>query len=92
MPESRLQVVFLFHDAAAAITAHDPADPAAKKQLIDYARVTLQPGESTTVSFNVTLDKLSTVDRHGTRHVLGGGGHSLVFSRGHGTPTSTGIL
>ena len=84
-----LQVVFLFHNAAAAIAAHDPTDPAAKKQLIDYARVTLQPGESTTVSFNVTLGKLSTVDRHGTRHVLGGGGHSLVFSRGHGTAAST---
>ena len=77
------EVVFLYVNSTIAIAAFSPDDPAAKKQLIDYERVTLAPGESRVVSFNVTLDKLSSVDRHGTRHVLAGD-HALIFSRGHG--------
>jgi hypothetical protein len=40
-------------------------------------------GASTTVKFNTTAAKMSTVDQFGTRHVLPGA-HELIFSRGHG--------
>lgn len=78
------EVVFLFQNATAAAGARSPSpDPQAKRQLIGFERVSLQPGESKTVTFSVSAENLSTVDRHGTRHVLGGR-HSLIFSRGHG--------
>jgi hypothetical protein len=60
-----------------------PVDPTAIKQLIGYQRVSLAAGASTVVSFKVSATMLSTVDRFGTRHVLGGE-HKLIFSRGHG--------
>jgi hypothetical protein len=60
-----------------------PIDPTAIKQLVAYQRVTLAAGASTVVTFNVRATMLSTVDRFGTRHVLGGE-HELIFSRGHG--------
>jgi len=77
------EVVFLFHNASAAQTAWDPLDPQALKQLLGFQRVTLAAGASTTVHFNVTADKLSVVDKEGTRHSLAGQ-HELILSRGHG--------
>ena len=58
-------------------------DPTAKKQLIGYQRVSLAPGASATLTFNITAPMLSTVTRRGARHVLAGR-HDLIFSRGHG--------
>ena len=93
------EIVFLFHNASAAVQAwtaatatdHDggdgaapPNDPLAIKQLIGFQRVSLAPGASETVTFPVSLRKLSTVDRHGVRHTLSGE-HSLILSRGHGS-------
>lgn len=83
------EVVFLFHNATgpaqewASRPLSDGPDPLALKQLIGYQRVTLEAGQAETVSFNVTAGALSTVDKHGTRHVLPGL-HHLVLSRGHG--------
>ena len=59
------------------------APPVAIKQLIAYQRVSLQPGAETTVKFDISARSLSTVDAHGTRHVLPGM-HDLILSRGHG--------
>lgn len=53
------------------------------KQLAGYQRVTLSPGESTTVTFDLTAELLSTVDARGTRHILPGT-YSLLLTRGHG--------
>jgi hypothetical protein len=69
-------------------------DPTAIKQLIGYQRVTLAAGASTVVTFKISATMLSTVDRFGTRHVLGGE-HELIFSRGHGeelTKTATVVV
>jgi hypothetical protein len=50
---------------------------------IGFGRVSLAAGASAVVRFNVTAEKLSSVDRFGTRHVLPGR-HVLVYTRGHG--------
>ena len=57
--------------------------PVPIKQLVGYRRVSLRPGESTEVTFDVSARSLSTVDAHGTRHVLPGT-HKFQLSRGHG--------
>lgn len=61
----------------------EAAPPSPQRELIGFHRVTLTPGESTVVQFNVTAAKLSSVDQRGTRHVLAGT-HELQLSRGHG--------
>ena len=83
------EVVFLFHNASAAAgqwvqrAGSDGPDPLAIKQLAGFERLHLEPGESKTVTFNVDVRMLSTVDKHGARHTLAGA-HELIFSRGHG--------
>lgn len=83
------EVVFLFHNASAAVHAArasgaaGPDDPLALKQLVAFERVRLAAGESRVVSFGVDVRMLSTVDAAG-RRVAWGGAHELVFSRGHG--------
>jgi hypothetical protein len=84
------EVVFLFKNATAAVRSGSsssafggPDATVAHRELVAYARVSLAPGESATVQFNITAESLSTVDSHGTRHVLPGT-YQLVFSRGHG--------
>ena len=83
------EVVFLFHNASEVVNAWarrpdtDGPDPLALKQLVGYERVRLAPGESQTVTFNVTAEALSTVDKHGTRHILPGR-HRFSLNRGHG--------
>merc|ERR1712110_1239218 len=83
------EVVFLFHNASLAHAGwmrkmNITNSQVAQKQLIAYKRVTLSPGKSQTVNFNVTASNLSTVDVYGTRHILPGK-HRLIWSRGHGT-------
>eukprot|EP01052_Picozoa_sp_SAG31_P067758 SAG31_NODE_26555_length_440_cov_0.912023_1_plen_52_part_10 len=51
------------------------------KKLIGFKRVSLAPGASETLTFPISVRKLSTVDRHGVRHTLSGE-HGLVLSRG----------
>ena len=86
------EVVFLFHNASAAHAANSgPADPLAKKQLVAFDRVRLDPGQSATVHFNVTLRMLSTVGADGRRRVLGGE-HGLIVSRGHGAVLSRRVM
>ena len=78
------EVVFLFQNASGPTRHWGGADaPVPLKQLVGYQRVTLAPGASATVTFNLTAQALSTVDVNGTRHVLPGT-HGLIFSRGHG--------
>eukprot|EP00040_Diaphanoeca_grandis_P010065 m.51547 g.51547 ORF g.51547 m.51547 type:complete len:852 (+) comp21462_c0_seq2:24-2579(+) len=77
------EVVFLFHNGSVAANLFEPSDPLAKKILIAYDRVTLCAGCSKEIVFNITVDKMTTVDKYGTRHVLSGE-HALVYSRGHG--------
>eukprot|EP00038_Savillea_parva_P001713 m.106679 g.106679 ORF g.106679 m.106679 type:complete len:791 (-) comp10599_c0_seq2:193-2565(-) len=62
-------------------------DPMAKQVLLDFARVTLNPGESTVVTFNPptwqdgrSFVGLSVVDRHGLRSVVPHGDYALVAS------------
>lgn len=92
------EVVFLFKKSAAPTLAwhqsqrpNDPPPQIPVRELIAFERVSLAPGASTTVKFNTTIAKLSTVDTFGTRHVLPGE-HHLVFSRGHGEELSTPVM
>lgn len=89
------EVVFLYKQSAAveaswagngsaALQSHRPSP---HKELIGFERVTLAPGESKTVTFTVTPEKVSTVDRYGTRHIVSGR-QTLMFSRGHGPEKS----
>lgn len=83
------EVVFLFHNVSLAHAdwmrkMNITHSQVPQKQLIAYKRVTLSPGKSQTVNFNVTAGNLSTVDMNGTRHILPGK-HQLIWSRGHGT-------
>ena len=86
------EVVFLFKNSSAVARhwAHGRAEapsPSPRRELVGFQRVTLAPGESTTVHFNVTAEALSSVDARGTRHALAGE-HELTFSRGHGEELS----
>ena len=86
------EVVFLYKNSTAAegLWARgrgEPPPPSARRELIGFERVTLQPGEAATVSFNVTASALSSVSALGTRHVLPGE-HALLVSRGHGEELS----
>jgi len=82
------EVVFLYKHSAdaerawAAARGEDPP-PSSHRELIGFARVSLAAGESTIVNFTVSAEKLASVDRRGTRHVLAGT-HLLSLSRGHG--------
>lgn len=99
------EVVFLFHNASAALQARakrrvaaaaalgvapPTPDPEALQQLVAYERVSLDPGQSVTVSFNLTLARLGVVDVRGTRHVLPGR-HTLIATRGHGDTVTTAV-
>ena len=83
------EVVFLFHNASVAhsawltgqIASQVAAPPLPMKQLVDFERVSLQPGQSTVVTFQLTPNSVATVDAAGSRRVLPGG-HSLVVTRG----------
>eukprot|EP00041_Stephanoeca_diplocostata_P027722 m.769003 g.769003 ORF g.769003 m.769003 type:complete len:192 (-) comp23234_c0_seq1:349-924(-) len=84
------EVVFLYKKSNAAVHAWAAAQTKLRappvlpnKELIGFARVRLDPGESTVVQFNVTAGKLSSVDEFGTRSVLPGV-HELIVTRGHG--------
>lgn len=83
------EVVFLFHNASVAHSAWLAGQigsgvappPLPMKQLVDFERVSLQPGQATVVTFQLTPNSIATVDAAGSRRVLPGG-HSLVVSRG----------
>ena len=82
------EVVFLWKKSSAPAVAWaakvgQPTPVVPNKELIGFDRVTLAPGASTVVHFNVTAAKLTTVDEFGTRAVLPGV-HTLLMSRGHG--------
>eukprot|EP00051_Salpingoeca_urceolata_P005045 m.69906 g.69906 ORF g.69906 m.69906 type:complete len:794 (+) comp14022_c0_seq3:229-2610(+) len=89
------EVVFLFHhpSASPAVAGRSEFgdDPQAKKQLVGFERVTLAPGQSQTVQFNVTARGLSFVDTMGTRHLLAGS-HHISFSRGHGASLTHDVM
>ena len=51
------------------------------KQLVDFRRISMQPGESKTVSFQTSPASVATVDASGSRLVLPGE-HGLLVSRG----------
>ena len=80
------EVVFLFHNASKAAARHhyyhgSGAVPVPLKQLVDFRRISLQPGESKTVSFQISPASVATVDASGSRLVLPGE-HGLLVSRG----------
>jgi hypothetical protein len=90
------EVVFLFHNASKAAArrhhhyqqqqqgedAGSGAVPVVPlKQLVDFRRISMQPGESKTVSFQTSPASVATVDASGSRLVLPGE-HGLLVSRG----------
>lgn len=68
---------------AAARAAHGlgAGDPLALKQVVDFSRVSLAPGESALLPFDVPFAKFAQADAAG-RIVVRAGEHALRFSRG----------
>ena len=76
------EVVFLFHNASEAAAQNQVTSPPVPlKQLIDFQRVSLQPGEKKTVEFQTSPSSVTTVDAAGSRLVLPGE-HGLIATRG----------
>jgi len=59
------------------------SDPAAVKRLVDFARVTVGPGENVSVPFNVSWRALAEADGEG-HLVVRRGTHAVVLSTGGG--------
>lgn len=57
--------------------------PVVKKQLFDYQRVQLNPGESVTLHFTVNTTSLALSDASGNL-AIHPGTYQILFSRGHG--------
>lgn len=57
--------------------------PVVKKQLFDFTRVNLAPGESKTLSFTIAAKQFALVDIDGNKGIYPGT-HGIIFSRGHG--------
>ena len=68
---------------AAARAAHGVGerDPLALRQVVDFARVSLAPGESASLPFEVPFASFAQADARG-RLLVHGGAHALRFSHG----------
>ena len=76
-------VVMAYHSASESIRS-TATHPVPKKSLVDFARVTIPAGQSTTVSFNLDASKaLSLVNESGERYIYKGE-HALLFDLGDG--------
>jgi beta-D-xylosidase 4 len=67
-------------DEVVTVFAVPPSGPLLR-QLVDFARVTLAPGESVSLPFNVSMSALAQADASGAR-VVQAGNHALSFCRG----------
>merc|ERR1712048_408901 len=54
-----------------------------KRQLFDFKRVHLLPGESRVLTFTLTTEQLALIDVDGNKGLFAGE-HEIIFSRGHG--------
>ena len=85
------EVVLAFHKPQGSSIATLPdGTPVPSKVLFGFERVTLKPGESTTVSFTLDATALGLVDIDGHRSVHNGD-YDVVFSRGHGQELGTSV-
>lgn len=86
------EVVFAFTKPAAASISTLAADaPVEKKRLFAFQRVHLKSGESTSLTFEVDVQKhLAMVDSAGNTAVHAGD-FEVVFSRGHGDELATAL-
>merc|ERR1712232_1488700 len=72
------EVVQVYHVAQSIGTADHPLP---KRALIDFTRVTLSAGATTSIIFPLTFDALKVVNKEGVR-TLYPGIHRLIASRG----------
>lgn len=73
-------IMAFFRAETGTIPKNDPAS-ALKKQLFDFERVTLNPGESTVVTFRINPKTLQVFD-HSGNGVLYAGNYTLEFTNG----------
>jgi beta-glucosidase len=76
------EVIQVYHKAGDDIRAK-ATHPVPLKQLVDFERVRLAKGASTTVEFSVPAHRLALTNNDGD-YALYAGNHSIIFSRGHG--------
>ena len=82
------ECVFLWHNASNVAAQQQQqhrtqiaAPPVPLKQLVDFQRISLNPGESKTVEFQTSPSSVTTVDAVGRQLVLPGA-HGLIVTRG----------
>ena len=76
-------MLLAFHKVGDAIRAKaSQQHPVPFKRLVEFERVSLQPGASTTVAFAVPTKRLYLTNADGD-YALYAGDHSIVFSRGN---------
>jgi len=76
------EVVEVFHQAGASIRSA-ANHPVPIKSLAEFARVRLDPSESTTISFTLPAEAFTLIDESGGDKLYSGE-RSIVFSRGNG--------
>lgn len=76
-------VLAFFKPQRKSLVTLSESNPVPIKQLFGFQRVSLGPGESTQVSFTLSLSNLALVDVDGHRSIHPGD-FDIVFSRGHG--------
>ena len=78
-----LEVVLMYH---VPVTVERPSTETIRlphKQLVDFRRVSLDAGGTTSLDFTLAASKLGLVDSKGNT-VLYGGTHKFIVSRGNG--------
>eukprot|EP00948_MAST-09A_sp_MAST-9A-sp1_P002875 g2875.t1 len=80
------EVLMVFHSVSDGIRSKAP-HPIPIKQLKDFERVRLHPGESKDISFEILDDVFEVIDQNGSKKLYKGT-HNLLFSRGASHSTS----
>lgn len=84
------EVVLAFFKPS-GVDASQVGAPVAMKQLFDYQRVHLAPGQSIVLTFTLSVSTLALADAHGHRQLFPGS-YSVEFSRGHGDVLESSIV
>lgn len=83
VPGDEVVLAFVLPHTSSLRTSLGADTPIEKKRLFGFQRVTLSPGESTTLTFDLEPAALAMVDTDGVT-ALHAGHFDIVFSRGHG--------
>lgn len=91
-PISGDEVVMCFDTLSSSIRKSiGDTHPIPHKFLLDFVRVSLDAGDSTTVVFELPLSRLAIVTGDGSRRLYSGT-HELQFWLGHDVPTTVAVI